>query len=197
MRENVINTRACPQSDEKNHAAHMPKVRIVCWNVGSMTGRSLELSEVLLRRRISICCIQETKWKESKARNIAYAPQTGLPQAEKQTFWDDLHNLTQSIPKTESKYIGADFNGHVGQITNDSFREIHGNKGYGDKNSQGDDILYFAYTFNMAIVNTFFTKPNEHLITYSYIYYIYYWRQMHTGGLHPSGQETSTNNKNG
>ncbi|CAH0714613.1 unnamed protein product, partial [Brenthis ino] len=223
IRENAINTRACPQSDEKNHAAHMPKVRIASWNVGSMTGRSLELSEVLLRRRISICCIQETKWKGSKARNIgndykfiyngtktnqngvgivvdktfqnrivdvnrvsdriiaikfaldnqpcmnvisAYAPQTGLPQPEKQAFWDDLHDLTQSIPKTESKYIGADFNGHVGQITNDSFREIHGNQGYGDKNSQGDDILNFAYTFNMAIVNTFFTKTNEHLITY-------------------------------
>ncbi|XP_063381235.1 craniofacial development protein 2-like [Cydia fagiglandana] len=35
-----------------------------------MTGRSSELSEVLKRRRIDACCIQETKWKGSKSRLI-------------------------------------------------------------------------------------------------------------------------------
>lgn len=187
-----------------------------------MTGRSAELSDVMLRRRISICCIQETKWMGSKARNIgngykliytgkhanrngvgivvnedfqarivdvkrasdriiaikfaldnqpcmnvisAYAPQTGLTKTEKQQFWEDLSQVMQSIPSTEPKYVGADFNGHVGRNTT-SYGEIHGNYGYGSANPEGNDILDFAATFNMAIINTYFSKRDEHLITY-------------------------------
>ncbi|XP_050350399.1 uncharacterized protein LOC126773490 [Nymphalis io] len=35
-----------------------------------MTGRSTELSEILKARQISACCVQETKWKGSKSRDI-------------------------------------------------------------------------------------------------------------------------------
>ncbi|XP_059045646.1 uncharacterized protein LOC131841340 [Achroia grisella] len=35
-----------------------------------MTGRGRELADVLKRRRINVACLQETKWKESKAREI-------------------------------------------------------------------------------------------------------------------------------
>ncbi|XP_039288350.1 craniofacial development protein 2-like [Nilaparvata lugens] len=66
------NTRAFPRSDENVIRAppQAPRMRISTWNVGSMTGRSTELGKVLQRRRINICCIQETKWKGSKSRNI-------------------------------------------------------------------------------------------------------------------------------
>ncbi|XP_063389078.1 uncharacterized protein LOC134674852 [Cydia fagiglandana] len=40
-----------------------------------MTGRSLELSEILKKREINICCIQETKWKGSKSRDIGHGYQ--------------------------------------------------------------------------------------------------------------------------
>jgi exonuclease III len=39
------------------------KVRVATWNVGSMSGRSGELVEVLARRKVDVCCIQETIWK--------------------------------------------------------------------------------------------------------------------------------------
>ena len=39
-------------------------------NVGSMTGRSLEIVEMMERRHINILCVQETKWKGAKAREI-------------------------------------------------------------------------------------------------------------------------------
>lgn len=64
------NTRASPRSDGRGIEPGSQKVRIASWNVGSMTGRSAELGEALRRRRINICCIQETKWKGSKARQI-------------------------------------------------------------------------------------------------------------------------------
>uniref|UniRef100_UPI00358FD06E craniofacial development protein 2-like n=1 Tax=Myxine glutinosa TaxID=7769 RepID=UPI00358FD06E len=39
-------------------------------NVGTMTGRSGEVVEVLVRRRVDICCVQETRWKGSGVRMV-------------------------------------------------------------------------------------------------------------------------------
>ncbi|XP_039288017.1 uncharacterized protein LOC120352280 [Nilaparvata lugens] len=70
------NARAFPRSDENVIRAppQAPRMRISTWNVGYIepviTGRSTELGKVLQRRRINFCCIQETKWKGSKSRNI-------------------------------------------------------------------------------------------------------------------------------
>ncbi|XP_063545741.1 craniofacial development protein 2-like [Cydia strobilella] len=197
-------------------------MRIATWNVGSMTGRGAELSEVLLRRKVAVCCIQETKWRGSKARNIgngykfiyhgttakqngvgiainsdlqerivevtrvsdriiavklaldnqpcmnvvsAYAPQMGCSTAEKQSFWDNLSDLMQSYPLDETNYVAGDLNGHVGS-TSPCHQRVHGGQGYGNQNAQGVDILNFAVTHDMAIINTFFIKPDEHKITY-------------------------------
>ena len=35
-----------------------------------MTGRERELADMMKRRNLDILCLQETKWKGSKARNI-------------------------------------------------------------------------------------------------------------------------------
>jgi hypothetical protein len=42
------------------------KVRIGKWSVGMFIGRSSKLAEVLKRRKISICCVQETKYRKQK-----------------------------------------------------------------------------------------------------------------------------------
>ena len=39
-------------------------------NIGTMTGRGTELADMMERRNVDILCLQETKWKGSKARNI-------------------------------------------------------------------------------------------------------------------------------
>ena len=39
-------------------------------NIGTMTGRERELAEMMERRKKDILCLQETKWKRSKARNF-------------------------------------------------------------------------------------------------------------------------------
>ncbi|XP_028042510.1 craniofacial development protein 2-like, partial [Bombyx mandarina] len=46
------------------------RLRYASWNVGSMTGKGRELVDVLKRRRINIACLQETRWKGAKAREI-------------------------------------------------------------------------------------------------------------------------------
>ena len=47
--------------------------RFGTWNVGTLTGRSGEIAEVLERRRVKVCCIQETWWKGDGARVIRTA----------------------------------------------------------------------------------------------------------------------------
>uniref|UniRef100_A0A914WAH4 Endonuclease/exonuclease/phosphatase domain-containing protein n=1 Tax=Plectus sambesii TaxID=2011161 RepID=A0A914WAH4_9BILA len=45
-------------------------LRLATINVGSLTGRGRELADMLKRRRVDIACVQETKWKGSKARDL-------------------------------------------------------------------------------------------------------------------------------
>ena len=45
-------------------------VRVGTLNVGTMTGKGRELADMMDRRKVDIFCVQETKWKGNKARNI-------------------------------------------------------------------------------------------------------------------------------
>ena len=47
--------------------AEPTRIRIGSWNVGSLTGK---LRELAIRRRVNILCIQETKWKGQKAKEV-------------------------------------------------------------------------------------------------------------------------------
>jgi len=46
------------------------KVHLASWNIGSLTGKFIELVKFLRRRRISIACVQKTKWVGAKARVV-------------------------------------------------------------------------------------------------------------------------------
>ncbi|KAK3531455.1 hypothetical protein QTP70_020536 [Hemibagrus guttatus] len=45
-------------------------LRIGTLNVGTMTGKGRELADMMERRKVDILCVQETRWKGSKARSI-------------------------------------------------------------------------------------------------------------------------------
>ena len=55
----VINTRRCKQS-----------LRIASLNIGTMTGKSRELADLMKTRRIDVMCLQETRWGGNKAREL-------------------------------------------------------------------------------------------------------------------------------
>ena len=46
------------------------RIRIGSWNVGSLTDKLRELVDVAIRRRVNILCVQETKWKGQKAKEV-------------------------------------------------------------------------------------------------------------------------------
>lgn len=196
-------------------------IRVGTLNVGTMSGRGRELVDVMQRRRVDILCVQETKWKGSKAKNIgdsfkllyygvdgkrngvgiilnedyakcilevkrvtdrlmwvkletggevvnvisAYAPQVGCTMEEKENFWNTLDDQMLLIPKEERLFIGADFNGHVGQ-GNRGDEAVVGRYGLKERNEGGQTVVDFAKRMDMAVVNTYFKKKEEHLVTY-------------------------------
>jgi exonuclease III len=46
------------------------RVRVGTWNVGSLTGKLREVVDTMIRRRVNILYIQETKWKGQKAKKV-------------------------------------------------------------------------------------------------------------------------------
>jgi exonuclease III len=40
------------------------------WNVGSLTSKLRELVDTMIRRRVNILCVQETKWTGQKAKEM-------------------------------------------------------------------------------------------------------------------------------
>ncbi|XP_063708920.1 uncharacterized protein LOC134837472 [Culicoides brevitarsis] len=105
---------------------------------------------------------------QDKVWNIicAYAPQTGRDVSDKVSFWSDFEMLMQQIPPEELVVIGADMNGHVGE-TNFGFEECHGGYGYGAMNDEGEELLDFAKSYGLTLMNTMFKKHEKHLVTYS------------------------------
>ncbi|XP_051791150.1 uncharacterized protein LOC127529918 [Erpetoichthys calabaricus] len=61
--------------------------------------------------------------------------------------------------------IGADFNGHVGE-GNSGDEEVIGRYGVKQRNEEGQRIVNFAKRMDMAVVNTYFNKREEHRVTY-------------------------------
>ncbi len=170
----------------------MRKVKIATLNVGSMTGRSGEIAQLMRKKSLQVVCVQQTKWKGSKASEIGagyklyyhgedskrhgrgivlceelkvgvlavtrpcdrvmrikleiesifirsfkgevwhiiscYAPQTGCPQDEKETFWKHMDSEMQTVTRSERVVIAGDLNGHVG-IDRAGYNKVHGGHG--------------------------------------------------------------------
>ncbi|KAK3506427.1 hypothetical protein QTP70_000276 [Hemibagrus guttatus] len=151
-----------------------------------MTGKGRELADMMERRKVDILCVQETRWKGSKARSIGagfklfyYGVDSkrngvgvvlkeelvGCELEEKERFWSELDEVMESIPTGERVVIGADFNGHVGE-GNTGDEEVMGKFGVKERNLEGQMVVDFAKRMDMAVVNTYFQKREEHRVTY-------------------------------
>ncbi|KAK3553970.1 hypothetical protein QTP70_017462, partial [Hemibagrus guttatus] len=94
-----------------------------------------------------------------------YAPQVGCELEEKERFWSELDEVMESIPTGERVVIGADFNGHVGE-GNTGDEEVMGKFGVKERYLEGQMVVDFAKRMDMAVVNTYFQKREEHRVTY-------------------------------
>ena len=115
------------------------------------------------RRKINIMCVQEKKWKGSKAREL----ENGF-----KLFYigaDGRRNGVGIILNDEMKKgvrrVGGDFIGHCGR-NNSGKEETIGKYGVGESNEAGDKCVAFAMSHNMRVVNTYIEKAERHKITY-------------------------------
>ncbi|KAK3512100.1 hypothetical protein QTP70_030345 [Hemibagrus guttatus] len=87
----------------------------------------------------------------------------GCELEEKERFWSELDEVMESIPTGERVVIGADFNGHVGE-GNTGDEEVMGKFGVKERNLEGPMVVDFAKRMDMAVVNTYFQKREEHRV---------------------------------
>jgi hypothetical protein len=185
-----------------------------------MRGRSGEIVEMVDRRRLDFCCLQETRWKGGSAKTMGkfrflwtgceegtagvgfmvaerwvekvievkrvsarlmllrvmvggsvlnlisvYAPQVGRSMEEKEEFYVSLLKTVSSVDANERLVVCGDFNGHVGAEV-EGFEGVHGGKGFGSRNAEGEMLLEFADAVDLAVGNTWFTKEEAKLVTY-------------------------------
>ncbi|KAK3523444.1 hypothetical protein QTP86_033619 [Hemibagrus guttatus] len=181
-----LEERVCPKGkDVKVGGFRAPRYNIT-------RGKGRELADVMERRKVDILCVQETRWKGSKARSIGAGfklfyygvdskrngvgvvlkeefvrnvLEVGCELEEKERFWSELDEVMESIPTGERVVIGADFNGHVGE-GNTGDEEVMGKFGVKERNLEGQMVVDFAKRMDMGVVNTYFQKREEHRVTY-------------------------------
>ena len=90
-----------------------------------------------------------------------YATQVNNSIEEKNDFWEDLDGLIESISKEERILLGTDLNRHVGK-GNLGEEKIMGRYGAGTRNREGSMVVDFGKRMDLAIVNTYFKKKDEH-----------------------------------
>ena len=64
------NGRALPRQERAGLKKLLQKIRASTLNVGSLTGRSRELADLMDRRKVNILCIQETRWKGNRSKEL-------------------------------------------------------------------------------------------------------------------------------
>ncbi|KAK3513243.1 hypothetical protein QTP70_009712 [Hemibagrus guttatus] len=132
-----------------------------------------ELADVMERRKVDILCVQETRWKGSKARSIGAGfklfyygvdskrngvgvvlkeefvrnlLEVGCELEEKERFWSELDEVMENIPTGDE--------------------EVMGKFGVKERNLEGQMVVDFAKRMDMGVVNTYFQKREEHRVTY-------------------------------
>ncbi|XP_068204668.1 craniofacial development protein 2-like [Palaemon carinicauda] len=96
----------------------------------------------------------------------AYVPQTGCAEEEKDIFWEEMDQELGIIPAREKVIIGGDLNGQL-EISREGIERVHGGWCVGERNDVGERVIDFALAFDLAMINTFFEKKINRLITYS------------------------------
>ncbi|VDO96079.1 unnamed protein product [Heligmosomoides polygyrus] len=131
------------------------------------------------RRRIQVLCLQETRWKGTKAREIGEGVKlyyngedtkrnrVGIAVAE------SLKDSVEAVQRINDRIMSlrldtkeGDMNGHV-RSGRRIVERVHGGKGIGLINQDGERILDLALSHNLAVCTTFFAKRESQKVTYA------------------------------
>ncbi|KAK3574486.1 hypothetical protein QTP86_008088 [Hemibagrus guttatus] len=169
-------------------------LRIGTLNVGTMTGKGRELADVMERRKVDILCVQETRWKGSKARSIGSgfklfyygvdSKRNGVGVVLKEEFVRnvlEVKRVSDRVMSLKLEIEGVMLNvvsGYAPQVGceleekerfcegNTGDEEVMGKFGVKERNLEGQMVVDFAKRMDMGVVNTYFQKREEHRVTY-------------------------------
>lgn len=94
-----------------------------------------------------------------------YAPQVGRPMEEKEDLLGALGKVIREVGRDEELVVCGDLNCHVGALA-EGFESVHGGKGFGIRNVEGEMLLEFAVAMELCLVNTWFEKDDSKKVTY-------------------------------
>ncbi|XP_047259246.1 uncharacterized protein LOC124891580, partial [Capsicum annuum] len=89
----------------------------------------------------------------------------GLDGEKKKRFWEDLNEVVRVVPRSKKIIVERDFNGHIGVVLG-SYSDVHGGYGFRERNDEGVALLDFARAFGLVVVNSSFSKKEDHLVTF-------------------------------
>ena len=84
---------------------------------------------------------------------------------EKEEFYVDLGRAVDSVKGDEILVVCGDFNGHVGECA-DGFEDVHGGKGFGNRNVEGEMLLELAQSRGLIVANTWYDKGETRKVSY-------------------------------
>ena len=83
----------------------------------------------------------------------------------KDTFYDELQDSVRKVGAFKTFMICGDLNGHIGILSN-GYKGILSRYDNGLGNKEGEHNLEFAVAHNHVPGNSYFTKKDNHMITY-------------------------------
>ncbi|KAK3572295.1 hypothetical protein QTP86_030253, partial [Hemibagrus guttatus] len=122
---------------------------------------NLMISDVSLQHSGVYVCSANRPGSRMRRTALGRLVVQGCELEEKERFWSELDEVMESIPTGERVVIGADFNGHVSE-GNAGDEEVMGKFGVKERNLEGQMVVDFAKRMDMAVVNTYFQKREEH-----------------------------------
>ena len=100
------------------------KIKLATLNVGRMTGRSGEVVHLMARKNLQVLCVQETKWRGSKAREIGagyklyYHGEDGMKNGVGIVLCEDLKDRVLAVERPSDRVMRMklDIEGEVWNI---------------------------------------------------------------------------------
>ncbi|XP_074378152.1 uncharacterized protein LOC141719673 [Apium graveolens] len=146
--------------------------RVDTLNVGFMTGKFLELVDMLKKRKVDVVCIHETKWKgggtkEANGFKLWYSGVGNTRNGGGIMISSFMKENVVEVNRVSDRIMKIKLvvNEEVVNIS-DGYVGIHGGFGFGTRNRSGWDLLEFALAHELVIVNSCFKKKDDHLITF-------------------------------
>nr|XP_009622306.1 craniofacial development protein 2-like [Nicotiana tomentosiformis] len=169
------------------------RLRAGSCNIGTLTGKTIELGKILHKKGINIACVQETRWKATRVRDangfkLWYSGGAVGKNGIGILVDRDLREMVVDVRRVNDKLmtiklvvsgdtfnmisayepqlvIEGDFYGHIG-VTARGYDEVHGGFGFGVRNEGSTSLLGFAKAFDLVLANSCFQKREEHLVSF-------------------------------